>query len=243
MKGIRDGNLDEATNTHMSEYYIQHSTVVKSQKSGFLEFFKEFHKANPEREMRIVRSIEDGPYIFLHVHQILNGGERQWICMDIFDTDKEGRLREHWDVIEAYTTETKSGEDMAAGPSLIEDIDKTEENKELVHKYVKLVLTEGFYDRLGQFVADDLIQHTFDLEGGLTGLKKGLENGVAPHCEFLFHIIGQGNMVVTFCKTRKNKEEHATFDVYRVANGLIREHWSSTEPIPPRDQWINAGKF
>lgn len=39
---------------------------------------------------------EDENFVFLHVHQFLNDGEAQWITADIFKSDDEGRIIEHW---------------------------------------------------------------------------------------------------------------------------------------------------
>ena len=47
--------------------------------------------------MKIVRTIEDGNLLFVHVHQYLNGGEAQWVTTDTFRADENGRIVEHWD--------------------------------------------------------------------------------------------------------------------------------------------------
>lgn len=84
----------------MGDTYTQHSTGVPDGKEGFGQFFEDFFKRNPKRKMNIVRTLEDGNLVFLHVHQYLNDGDAQWITTDIFKADENGRIIEHWDVMQ-----------------------------------------------------------------------------------------------------------------------------------------------
>ncbi|MEM1241041.1 MAG: hypothetical protein AAGI45_14465 [Cyanobacteria bacterium P01_H01_bin.26] len=243
MEGIRDGNPVEALNKYTGRRYTQHSTGVANGKQGFLDFFMPFLDRTPERDIRVIRSIEDGSYVFCHAFQSLNGGAATWVTMDMFDTDENDCIIEHWDVIAAYIEDPVSGEDMIEGPTEPKDLDRTEVNKVIVKEYTKLVLTEGRFDLIDEFVVADLIQRSPGLTNGREALVTALESGTAGRCEMLFNVIGEGNFVVTYCKTRKHAQDYATFDLYRLADGLIVEHWEASEPILPRDQWGNSGKF
>ena len=105
LRGIRDGNIAEVHATYMGESYTQHSTGVRDGKEGFQQFFEDFFKRNPKRDIQIVRALEDGEFVFLHVHQNLNDGQAQWVTADIFRADEQGRIIEHWDVIDVYPTD------------------------------------------------------------------------------------------------------------------------------------------
>ena len=94
---IQDGCVSEAQAQSVGDTYIQHSTGVPDGKEGFAVFFANFFERHPEREMKIVRTIEDGNLVFVHVHQFLNGGEAQWVTTDTFRSDENGRIVEHWD--------------------------------------------------------------------------------------------------------------------------------------------------
>ncbi|MEO1520715.1 MAG: hypothetical protein AAFU78_08045 [Cyanobacteria bacterium J06633_2] len=243
MEGIRDGNPLEALNKYTGQRYTQHSTGVANGKQGFLDFFMPFLDRTPERDIRVIRSIEDGPYVFCHVFQSLNGGEATWVTMDMFDTDENDHIIEHWDVITAYIEDTVSGENMVEGPTEPKDLARTDANKAIVKEYTKRVLTEGHFDLIDEFVAADLIQRSPGLANGREALVTALEFDPTRRCEMLFNLIGEGNFVVTYCKTRKDTQDYATFDLYRLADGLIVEHWEASEPILPRGQWGNSGKF
>ena len=61
--------------------------------------------------------------------------------------------------------------------------------------------------------------------------------------EMLFQLIGQGDFVATYGKRHAGGKNIAVFDLYRVADGTIVEHWMNQEEISPRAMWGNSGKF
>jgi predicted SnoaL-like aldol condensation-catalyzing enzyme len=112
LRGIRDGAVDEVLSDYMGATYTQHSTGVKDGKACFAEFFQDFFRRNPKREIEIVRAFEDGPFVFLRVYQNLNDGAAQWVTADIFRADEEGRIEdgriaEHWDIAEPVPPRTE----------------------------------------------------------------------------------------------------------------------------------------
>ena len=56
-------------------------------------------------------------------------------------------------------------------------------------------------------------------------------------------MIGQGNHVVSYSKATLNGQEFAVFDIFRIENDKIVEHWDNMEPILARTEWANTGKF
>lgn len=140
LRGIRDGQIKEVHDYYMGDSYTQHSTGVPDEKEGFEAFFVDFFKRNPKREITIVRSFEDGPFVFVHVHQKLNDGEAEWVTADIFRSDDEGRIVEHWDVIDAYPKEIGE-KDPIYGEVSLTDFDRTEENKKIVRRFLSMSFT------------------------------------------------------------------------------------------------------
>ena len=94
LEGIRDGNMQEALDKYTGDRYTQHSTGVGDNKEGFMEFFVPFMERNPVRDIQVIRAIEDGQYVFVHVYQSLNNGEAKWVTADLFDTDDNDRMIE-----------------------------------------------------------------------------------------------------------------------------------------------------
>ena len=133
MEGIRDGNARYAVEKYTGARYTQHSTGVRDGVEGFVEFFEPFIERNPSRDIRIMRSIEDGQHVFLHAYQNMNNGESEWVTTDFFDTDEDDKIVEHWDVIAAFTGPNPSGRTQVDGPSEVTDLDKTDANLSLIH--------------------------------------------------------------------------------------------------------------
>ena len=165
------------------------------------------------------------------------------MTMDMFFTDSEGLILEHWDTIGPFVAETKSGEDMVRGRADVDTSADTAATKAVVLEYTKQVLQEGRTDRLEAYVAEDLIQHSPTVDGGRAGLHAWLSSDAAGAYEMLFHLMGQGDFAMTYGKRHACGKDIAVFDVYRVANGKIAEHWQNAEEIGPREAWGNSGKF
>jgi predicted SnoaL-like aldol condensation-catalyzing enzyme len=239
LRAIRDGQFVEAIHELAGERYTQHSTPVRDGPEGFIEFFADFVRRNPRRDIEVVRGFEDGRYVFLHVVQDLNDGEFRYVTADIFDTDDQGRLVEHWDVI----AELGADRTRVDGPTEPTDLGRTEENKALVRDFLHVVLRDGELDRLDEFVSPNgFRRHDPAYHDGMDALRAYLrEHGVVYDEVHL--VIGCGDQVATLAKVRIDGADHAVIDLFRVAGGRIVEQWDVVEPIPPPEDWVNTGKF
>ena len=243
LEGIAGGNAREAVHAYTGHRYTQHSTGVGDGAEGFLAFFEPFVERNPKRDIEIVRIFEDGPWVFCNAYQSLNDGAAQWVTMDMFYTDSDGLILEHWDTIAPYVAETASGEDMVRGTTAVDLLADTETNKATVLEYTKQVRQERDFAKLDAFVHEDLVQHAPTIAAGRAGLRAWLGSDDAGHYDMLFQLIGQGDFVMTYGKRHAKGADVAVFDVYRLASGRIVEHWSNEEEISPREAWGNSGKF
>lgn len=243
LDGIAVGNAREAVLRNTGHRYTQHSTGVGDGAEGFLTFFEPFVARNPKREIEIKRIFEDGRWVWCSAYQSLNDGAAQWVTMDMFYTDVDGKILEHWDTIAPYETETASGHDMVGGVTEIDLNADTETSKDIVREFTKQVRQEGRLDKIADFVAEDLVQHATLIGSGRAGLSDWLASAEAGTYEFLFQLIGQGDFVATYSKRHAKGKDIAAFDLYRVSAGKIVEHWANEEEIGPRDTWGNSGKF
>ena len=242
LHAIRDGNYVEAINRYSGSRYTQHSTPVRDGKEGFIEFFAEFVKRNPIRDIEIVRAFEDGQYVFLHVLQTLNNGEFQYVTADIFDTDDDAKLIEHWDIITEMRGTTVGGRTQLDGPTESSDLHETATNKELVASFVTDVLIAGEFDRAGDFMTADFAQHNPDLNDGIAALQAFATQSSLRYIQ-LHRLIGSGNFVATLAESESGHKRQAVIDIYRIHAGQIVEHWDVIEEITPEDTWANTGKF
>ena len=240
MEGIRDGNAREAITRFTGDRYTQHSTGVADGVEGFLAFFEPFLERYPDRDIRVLRCVEDGRHVFCHVSQSLNGGEARWVTTDLFDTDEDDKIVEHWDVIEAWRPDAADGRSQVGGPAEIRDLERTEENKGRVRAFVEQVLMEGHHAAMDSFVAGGLIQHDLALANGAQAWAQDLAHRRVAYRE-LFRLVGQGNFVVTYCKVDVGDTPHAVFDIYCLEGDRIVERWTNAEVVPADTG--NGGKF
>lgn len=243
LEGIAGGRVREAVRKYTGHRYTQHSTGVADGVEGFLAFFEPFTARNPKRDISLVRAFQDGRWVFCHAFQSLNDGAAEWVTMDLFHTDPDGLILEHWDTIAPHVVKTRSGDPMVGGRAEIDLSADTEANKTLVLDYTKQVLQPRRFTDLGQFVADDLVQHGPMIGAGRKGLQDWLTSDDAGQYEMLFKLVGQGDFVMTYGKRHAHGQDIAVFDLYRIADGLIVEQWVNAEAIGPRDTWGNSGKF
>ena len=244
IQGIKEGKM-EVVKKYSGDRYTQHSTGVADGAQGFMDFFKGFLERTNDRDIRIIRAIEDGNFVFVHVYQDIDNGTAKWVTTDMFDTDENDKLVEHWDVIAAYkeANETVSGNDMVLGDFEIKDLDKTEQNKALVRSFFVEVFQNGKHGELEKYISSEkYIQHNPNVPDGIEAVKQFLATQDFQY-DFIFKVIGQGDHVVSYSKATYNGMELAVFDIFRIENGKIVEHWDNMEPIPPRNEWANTGKF
>lgn len=243
LEGIAGGDARAAVHKYTGHRYTQHSTGVGDGAEGFLAFFEPFVARNPKREIEIKRIFEDGPWVWCSAYQSLNDGAAEWVTMDLFYTDADGLILEHWDTIAPYVAETRSGNDMVGGATEVDKSADTEASKALVLEFTKQVLQERRHDTLDQFVADDIVQHAGPIGAGQSGMADWLASDDYGAYEMLFQMIGQGDFVATYGKRHAKGKDIAVFNVYRVAQGRIVEHWMNQEDFSPREAWGNTGKF
>ena len=226
----------------MGASYTQHSTGVSDGKEGFAAFFTDFFKRHPERDIKIVRTIEDGNLVFVHVHQYLNGGEAQWVTTDTFRSDDNGRIVEHWDVIDYYKTPENGQLDQIFGDFEVTDLNQTAANKKTVRRFLTEVFQNGELHQWSDYVADDLIQHNHEIGQGSEAYKAYVaDHGV--NYDFVFQLLGQGNYVASYGQTVIDGVAYAQYDIFRLENGKIVEHWDNKEVMPKVEDLTNRGKF
>lgn len=59
---------------------------------GFIQFFEGFLKRTKSRDIRVIRAIEEGRFVFVHVYQDIDNGAAKWVTADLFDTDQNDKL-------------------------------------------------------------------------------------------------------------------------------------------------------
>jgi len=90
----------EKARAYMGDKYIQHNPIAPDGIEGFKGFLDYLKKNSPGRLADIKAAFADGDYVILHVHGLGSGGSRGNAVIDIFRFDTNGKIIEHWDVIQ-----------------------------------------------------------------------------------------------------------------------------------------------
>ena len=94
-----EGQPRLATEKYVGNEYIQHNPSVANGKEGFINYFEQMQQEYPEKSIAFVRCISEGDLVALHTHQTWPGND-QYITMDFFRFDDNGKICEHWDSIQ-----------------------------------------------------------------------------------------------------------------------------------------------
>ncbi|HRC58070.1 MAG TPA: nuclear transport factor 2 family protein, partial [Kofleriaceae bacterium] len=189
-----------------------------------------------------VRVFADGDFVFSHTDYDFFGPK---VGFDIFRFEA-GKIVEHWDNLQDKpATANPSGRTMLDGPTEATELDRTEANKALVRAFVDDVLVNGRMAALPRyFDGDSYQQHNPQVADGLSGLGAALEafarGGLTLKYDRIHHVLGEGNFVLVASEGTFGGRATSFYDLFRVADGKIAEHWDTIEAIPPRAQWKNA---
>ena len=91
--------------------YVQHNPLVADGKQAFIDYFEQMARDYPDKGIEFVRAVAEGDLVALHTHQTWPGNE-EFVTMDFFRFDGNGKIVEHWDSIQAVPDETKNGNPM-----------------------------------------------------------------------------------------------------------------------------------
>ncbi|OXG05112.1 hypothetical protein B0A64_13735 [Flavobacterium araucananum] len=223
--------------------YIQHNLGVADGLAGFGDLLQ----ALPPKSAKVntVRAFQDGDYVFTHTDYNFFGPK---IGFDIFRFE-DGKIVEHWDNLQETAKPNPSGHTMIDGATEIKDLDITAANKALVKNFVDDILVNGKMEKLASyFNGDNYIQHNPNIPDQLSGLGATLEalgkQGIFLKYDKIHQVLGEGNFVLVVSEGHFGKDYNAFYDLFRVEDGKIAEHWDVIEPIAAKENWKNNnGKF
>lgn len=242
LKGIETG--DPAAVTVVNEdKYIQHNPQTHAGSQGLAALFNRLSKTSPR--VNIVRIFAEGDYVFAHTEYDF---ATRRIGFEIFRFEDDLAV-EHWDNIQRRRGPNPSGHTMVDGPTTATDQSRTEANRTHVQSFVADILIDRRLELLEHYIDDtNFTQHNPEMADGLPALRSVLQTRSGEGFKVSYmqthRILAQGNFVLCANEGVLDGIHTSFYDLFRLQNGKIVEHWDTIEGIPPPSAWKNDnGKF
>ncbi len=229
----------EAVKKYFNEDYIQHNPNVPTGLEPVLGFLPLLKKQGVTSTTH--RILADGNFIAMH-NTYNNAGAfgfgHDIVTFDVWRIEN-GKVAEHWDAIEPIAPKNRSGRTQVDGPTEITDLDKTEANKKLVVNFIEDVFMSNNIEKAAEHIsAEQYDQHHFRGKDGLDSFTKSMNYLISQNNMFKFkkihRVIGEGNFILTQSEGEWGDKDYAFYDLFRVEDRKIVEHWDVVQEIPEK---------
>lgn len=180
----------------------------------------------------IKRIFQDGNYVFSHSEF---RDDDEYIGFDVFRF-QDNQIIEHWDNYQEKEPVNPSGRSMIDGSTEIEEMQNLKLNKLIVRSYIIDVFFNGnSHNITSYFDKNNYIQHNAWLADDVSSvqnvMRKWTERGRTVQYQAIHQILAEGNFVLTISEGHYHYKHTSFYNLFRLENGKIKEHWDNFEPI------------
>ena len=215
--------------------YIQHNPIAPSGVAPLLGMIKKLSQG-PKGGVEIHRMIGEGDLVASHA-TYTGFGPVPLVAFDVFRFNKDGKIVEHWDNMIPVAKPNPSGHTQTDGTTEITDLDKTEANKAKVAEFITKSLIKHEKVDITQYISPvTYTQHNPAVADGLAGFGAFMgslaKKGITMEYTKVHKVIGEGNFVLALSEGAFGGKPTAYYDLFRLENGLIVEHWDVITDMP-----------
>ncbi len=227
---------------YMDESFVDHNTTAGNGKEGFVNRVEA--AAVDNTTVQIHRVLTEGDYVALHSTYTDNA--RAQVAFDIFRFE-EGKVVEHWDNFNDVAEANPSGRTQTNGPTEIDYSVSAEDSKLVVLGAVNdVMMGKNPANMPSYFEGNKYLQHHVGVGDGvdtaIIEAQKAIAAGTNSIYDEVHIVVAQGDFVLTASKGHKGDVSYAFFDLFRVENGKIAEHWDIVDEIV-EEPGNDVGKF
>ena len=243
---FKNYNEQELTK-NISRDIIQHNPFVATGRDALIKLLPTLKKTGISYTNH--RILQDGDFVVMH-NSFTNAqafGSEKIVTFDIY-LIKDDKAIEHWDAITPFSEKTASGRSQVDGETSIKDSDKTEANKVLTISFIEDVLMGKNPNKISEYINKNKYhQHNPGIKDGLSGILEAVQMLIAQNNMFKYKkihkVLGEGNFVLTVSEGEWNNKPHAFYDLFRIENNKMVEHWDVIQEIPSEGLANNNSMF
>ncbi|MDA7966506.1 nuclear transport factor 2 family protein [Ruegeria sp.] len=239
------GKNVEKLSDYVADDVAQHHSSLPNGLAGFQAHFDGYREGSPDMVADPQRMVADGDLVFVHSRWAPEGEENprykgSFVSGDLYRL-QDGKIVERWGHNQPIPETTLNGNTMYGGGTY----QATSPAEEAANKKVILSYFEAFnardLDAFDDYVVQDWIAHSPVENNTLPALKEffvGLFDQLPGLHADVKRVIADGNYVVTHVHYTVAEDDigndfategGATFDVFRMENGKVAEHWDMTQ--------------
>lgn len=235
----------ETAKSLLKEEYIQHNLAYGTGSEAFCGSVAYLGSAPIKTTVNTIREFEDGDKVVLQtIYNFAGAGEQ--VAFDVFRFEN-GLIAEHWDNLANVAPANPSGHTQVDGDTNIISNGNTERTREIVTNFLIDVMQGKNPERTADyFDGNKYIQHNISIADGLDGLGTALkalaEQGIQIIYDKTHYVLACGDYALGISEGTFGGSHTSYYDLWRVENGKIAEHWDVMETISDNPQ-NNNGKF
>ena len=229
--------VEAAFETYARADLVQHNAVASDGRAAAISLCKPLFTA-PGATFSVAHIVVDGDLAFIHYRGSLGSPDHMAAVAELYRL-QDGKLAEHWDAFQPVPHKSANAHPMFGVLPVglpVASTGASESDRLLISKFADLFYRQkAVRAAFETYVAPDYIQHNPGIADGREAAIEKLEPMFrGPGARFtISHILVGGAYAVIHLRGQGNANgpAAAVFDIYRIANGRIAEHWDVIQVI------------